>query len=335
MNFIKTFFRWVDMYRWRALISFLVIAFSVILVTEPFWFIAAIDSLRVVYAVFLVVFILFFFFRNVFALTTAGGIALVILIPGIWKYFNLANVNASEEKKENTSVPAADFTVLHFNVKENNKHIISVAEAALKADADIVSMQELNEVSLQTIDTILRKKYPYVLSDISIKGFGMAVYSKYPIQQQEVRIEHDFPMLNGVISINGKGLEFIAATTSTPTNDKDYEKQMKQFKFIASFADSLPEPLIVMGDMNAVPWSEQVKSLLASTKLRDSRKDLSGTYPAQSPLQIPIDYIFHSKTLVCEQFTTVGGTTSNHMGILGYYSFDNGKNKKKINELIR
>ncbi len=149
----------------------------------------------------------------------------------------------------------------------------------------------------------------------------MALYSKYPLEYKRVFVEHDFPFLTGNIKIKGQVLSFIAATTSTPTNDTGYEKQIKQFKFITAYADSITTPLIVMGDMNAVPWSDQIKGLLANTDLKDSRKDLAGTFPAQSPVQIPIDYIFHSPELSCKQFETVGGTTSNHLGIIGYYTF--------------
>ena len=73
-----------------------------------------------------------------------------------------------------------------------------------------------------------------------------------------------------------------------------------------------------------------VETLLKTTQLKDSRKDLSATYPAQSPLQIPIDYIFHSPELSCEQIKTQGGTTSNHLGIIGYYNFKTPGNKKSF-----
>ncbi len=66
--------------------------------------------------------------------------------------------------------------------------------------------------------------------------------------------------------------------------------------------------------------------------IKDSRKDLSATYPAQSPLQIPIDYIFHSPEIVCAKFSTIEGTTSNHFGIIGYYRFkDDIKDNEKTN----
>ncbi len=328
----QLFWRWVEMFTFRAIIAALIIIFSTILVIEPGWIVSAADSLRIPYAVFLVVFVTFFFLRNNYALASAGAIALLILAPGIWPYFKTAGELPSTKKAEKNETVISDFSVLHFNVKENNKKIASVADAALASDADIVSMQELKENSFAIVDPIMRQKYPYALSELSYTGFGMAVYSKYPIESKAVIASHDFPLLTGIIIINADTLHFIAATTSTPTNDKDFQAQVKQFKFIADEANKITGPLIVMGDMNAVPWSEQVTSLLNTTKLKDSRKDLSATYPAQSPLQIPIDYIFHSSSITCEKFNTQGGTTSNHLGIIGYYEFKSTtspKNKTK------
>ncbi len=336
INSLSLFRRWVELYPLRFSIALLLIITSIIMVTEPGWFVAAADSLRIPYAVFLVIFITIFFIRSNYALTTAGVIALLILGPGIWPYFKTSSETPLQKKeeaaKENTE---ADFSVLHFNVKENNKNISSVAESALESNADIVSMQELKETNLQIVDSMLINKYPYSLSDITIKGFGLTIYSKFPIEDKLVITEHGFPMLTGKIKLDEKYIYFISATTSTPTNDAGYQKQTKQFKLIAEYAQKINGRLIVMGDMNAVPWSEQVKDLLEVTKLKDSRKDLSGTYPAQSPLQIPIDYIFHSADLYCEKFSTVSGTTSNHLGIIGYYDFEKKKEKQKIDELIR
>lgn len=318
---LKVFWRWVEMYTFRAIVAALIILCSIILVIEPGWVVAAADSLRIPYAVFLVVFVTFFFIRNNSALAMAGGIALLILAPGIWPYFKTSGELPSVIKAEKNEVVDADFTVLHFNVKENNKQIATVAEAALSSNADIVSMQELKESSFTIVDPLMREKYPYVLSDLNYPGFGMAVYAKHPILAEAVISSHDFPLLTGIIIIKTDTLHFIAATTSTPTNDRDFQAQVKQFKFIGEEANKVNGALIVMGDMNSVPWSEQVTTLLSNTKLKDSRKDLSATYPAQSPLQIPIDYIFHSQDLTCLKFNTQGGTTSNHLGIIGYYNF--------------
>jgi endonuclease/exonuclease/phosphatase (EEP) superfamily protein YafD len=324
----QLFWRWVEMFTFRAIVALLIILCSIVLVIEPGWIVAAADSLRIPYAIFLVVFVMFFFLRTNYALASAGAIALLILAPGIWPYFKTASELPSTKKAEKNEIVDSDFSVLHFNVKENNKKITSVADAALASNADVVSMQELKESSFAIVDPLMREKYPYSLSELSYQGFGMAVYSKYPIEAKAVIASHDFPLLTGIILIKKDTLHFIAATTSTPTNDKDFQAQIKQFKFIADETNKVNGPLLVMGDMNAVPWSEQVTSLLKTTNLKDSRKDLSATYPAQSPVQIPIDYIFHSSQLTCEKFATQGGTSSNHLGIIGFYNFRDAANRK-------
>ena len=236
---------------------------------------------------------------------------------------------SNNDKKELKEIK--DLDIRKQSVKENNKKINTVAEAALESDATIVSMQELKETSFAIVDEMMRKNYPYVFSDLTVPGFGMAVYSKYPFIQQEVLKQNDFPILSGAVKIGNDTLHFLAATTSTPTNEKGFDKQSKQFKFIAEEANKIKGPLVVMGDMNAAPWSEHIEGLLANTKLKDSRKDLSATYPAQSPVQIPIDYIFHSPEITCAQFVTQGGTTSNHLGLKGTYTFRDTNKKKTKN----
>lgn len=323
--------RWMDLYKWRIILALLLIGFSLLLATEPAWFISAIDALRIPYAVFLVGLIVFFFIRGNNILISASVVALLILAPDIWPYFKTSDEIPAETKAEKREIIKTDFSVLHFNVKERNKNILSVAESAIQSDADIVSLQELHATSLATIDSVMRKKYPYVLSDVSVKGFGMAVYSKFPIENGEAKKLQDYVFLTGNVKVESKTVHFISATTSTPTNEKDYALQIKQFKFLTDYINSLDSAILVMGDMNSVPWSEQIKNFMAHTKLEDSRKDLSATYPAQSPFQIPIDYIFHSKMLDCKKFTTVTGSTSNHLGLIGYYDFRTDGKKEKLN----
>lgn len=65
--------------------------------------------------------------------------------------FKTAEKTPLEENLENNQVSESDFSVLHFNVKENNKRITSVAEAALNSNADIVSMQELKKIRCRSL----------------------------------------------------------------------------------------------------------------------------------------------------------------------------------------
>jgi len=340
VNFNQMFeiaIRWLKRYPWRIAIALVLIGGSIVMATEPSWFISAVDALRIPYAILLVALIVFFFIRGIHLLTTATIISLLIISPDIWPYFKTSNETPAQKKAEQREATDSDLSVLHFNVKERNKNILSVAETAVNSGADIVSMQELHASSLQLIDSLMKANYKYSLSDVSMEGFGMAVYSNFPINNGESKKYSDYLFLTGSITIENREVKFISATTSTPTNEKDYAMQTKQLKYITEYINTIDSALIVMGDMNSVPWSEQIKNFTLYTGLIDSRKDLSATYPAQSPLQIPIDYIFHSDNLQCIKFTTVEGTTSNHLGLIGYYNFGNSKVKEKIkfNEAVK
>lgn len=318
-NYLQLFIRWVELYTRRFILGLLLISCSVIMVWEPGWIISAIDALRIPYAIFLVAFVMFFFLRSNYALATAGGIALLIIAPGIWPYFKTANETPAERRQEKKAVVEADITILHFNVKENNKKIQTVAEAALSSGATIVSLQELRPASFRIVDSLMRNKYPYRYSELDYPGFGMALYSQIPLADTQTIAQEYFPLLYASVRAQGQTVHLLAGTTSTPTNDKDFKQQAAEFTFMAQQVQALEGPVVLMGDMNAVPWSEHMQALLEKTQLLDSRKDLSATYPAQSPMQIPIDYILHSRHIRCVQFTTVGGTSSNHLGLMGYY----------------
>ncbi|MBK7108563.1 MAG: endonuclease/exonuclease/phosphatase family protein [Bacteroidetes bacterium] len=321
---IKAYFKWLYLNRWYAFIGVFIILFSILLVLQPNFIAGALDALRIPYAVGLTIVTVFFFIRGKKILSSCCAIALLILAPGVWPYFKPGQAPMANTKQELRKIEEvkSDFSVAHFNVKENNKRIGAVTRNALETNADFISFQEIKTITLDSIDLILKETYPYSISDLSIPGFGMAVYSKYPIKESEVIIQRDFPILYGVVNIKNRQVHFISATTSTPTSEKGYTNQIKQFKLIAEYSNSIDSALVVMGDMNAVPWSTQITEFLKSTDLLDSRKDLSGTFPAQSVfVKIPIDYIFHSPELFCPGFATTGNTSSNHLGIIGFYTF--------------
>ena len=77
---------------------------------------------------------------------------------------------------------------------------------------------------------------------------------------------------------------------------------------------------LVLGDFNTVPWDRQLLRFKSDTRLFDSRKKLTPTYPTWNPFvaQIPIDYIFHSEGIGCSSLDSVR-LTSDHKAILGTY----------------
>lgn len=323
----KLFFRWLAINKWELLASLVLITASIIVVTEPNFIAGGLNALRIPYAVFLTAYTVFFFIRNNKLMLSGGVIACLILFPGIWQYFRPGQVPESDrvtEQRMEKMAEKADFSMAHFNVKENNKFLDRLLADALAADADILSMQELRPESFPRIDSALRTQYPYSHVSLDYKGFGLALYSKYPIANDSTYVYGQFPVLKGHIHVKNSTIAYICATTSTPTSEKGFDMQAKQFHMIGQLATVETLPLVLAGDLNTVPWSSQMEDLLEKTGLKDSRKDLAATFPSQSILvQIPIDYILHNRLLECASFSTLSKSSSNHLGIMGYYMIKN------------
>ena len=69
---------------------------------------------------------------------------------------------------------------------------------------------------------------------------------------------------------------------------------------LAGVARGLPEPVLVLGDLNASPWSSHFRRFLRDSGLRDSAqgRGVQPTWPAGMPwLWIPIDHCLHSPQL--------------------------------------
>ena len=89
----------------------------------------------------------------------------------------------------------------------------------------------------------------------------------------------------------------------------------------ANFIAEKPGEFLVIGDFNTVPWDNQLSKFKKKTRLVDSRKKLTPTYPSWGPkyiAQIPIDYIFHSKGIRCESLDSIT-LTSDHNAVLGEF----------------
>ena len=216
------------------------------------------------------------------------------------------------------------FKIAHFNVLQFNSDYENTIRVAISSNADFISFQEVNQKWADSLQKGLSECYPYskVISQESC-CYGLAVYSKYPLHNvKEIYIEN-LPNIAGNIELEDTTLHFIASHTKAPISPARHRRRNRHIRELAGYLDSIPAPKIALGDYNAVPWDSVMKEFKNSTQLSDSRKTLMPTYPASFAIaMIPIDYIFHSRDLSCVDFTTIGGTSSDHLGIFGVYKFN-------------
>ena len=250
-------------------------------------------------------------------LLSAGLISMFIL------GFSLGDILIPEKNM----VGKADVTVAHFNVLQSNGRRNAVMKKIGEVDADLISLQEMDEQWLFAADSSLSTKYPYQSKKLWGRNYGLAVFSKFPIHNETVTWWGGVPNIVGSILINQQSVQFLSSHTSTPMSSKAHQNRNRHLACIAEYIADQDGPVIAMGDYNCVPWSREINSFKKFSGLKDSRKRFAATYPSKySLLRIPIDYLWHSKDFDCLRFHVMDIPGSDHRGIAASYRFST-KNK--------
>ncbi|MEK6479488.1 endonuclease/exonuclease/phosphatase family protein [Catalinimonas sp. 4WD22] len=213
------------------------------------------------------------------------------------------------------------FKVAHFNVLGSNRHFDDIINNSIKLNADILSFQEVERAWALKLMDGLEHQYPY-FAITEHERHGVAIFSKYPLQDLHTYKWTGEPTLTGNIIYNDKQVHFVTTHTLSPRNPQRYQNRNEHLTKLAEYVKNIDGPVLAIGDFNAVPWNQYIVKIKESTDLVDSRKSIASTYPANYPLGLPIDYIFHSDELSCINFEAIEAKGSDHKGIIGEYAFN-------------
>lgn len=220
-----------------------------------------------------------------------------------------SNLNFPQVTKEDK------ISIAHFNTSSASEGYSSLLDAVIKSEADIVSFQEVTPDWDLYLKNNLSAIYPHSASNVRIDPYGMAVFSKFAINNHDTFNYQEIP--NQIVNIpisEDQNINIISAHVLPPFGQRLNERAKLHLNTIASQVNNCSEPSIVVGDFNLVYWSNEIRSFTDEASLENSRRDVS-----QNLLQIPYDHIFFSDKLECTGFQEVSDTISNHVGILGTY----------------
>lgn len=220
-------------------------------------------------------------------------------------------INYSEPKSEK-----ADFKVLTFNNKYNDYGLEEVKNYIKSFNADVIFLQESGYSGLGNSD-FEEMKY-------SLHNRGISFFSKYQIVEQDTipLIDKGKSVYADVI-IKGKRIRFINVylepfqlhkSMVKPTEDLEengtkakslvrrfmpiFKIHEEQVQILKNFIEKSPYPVILVGDFNSVPNSNEYYTI--SGVLKDCFLE-SGTGLATSfhdyKIPIRIDYVFSSENL--------------------------------------
>lgn len=215
-----------------------------------------------------------------------------------------------------------DFKVLSFNVLTSNTHFSEVELWLNVINPDIIAFQEVDQQWLTAMKG-LKKIYPYNHEMPRNDNFGLAIYSRFPIQKVQTPKLSIVPSLLTTIVIQEKPVHIFNLHTLPPVNSKNYKHRNQHLIGMAQVMKDL-KPAIVLGDFNITMWSPVYQEVEALSGLKNARRGfgINATWPAHQPITIPIDHVLISQELKVAGLEIGPYLGSDHLPLLVGLSFN-------------
>lgn len=192
-------------------------------------------------------------------------------------------------------VPTINLRLTLANIEAKNENREKLLESINSANPDILVLQEVTEGWWRKIQ-ILNQSYPYVKSLPRSGGSGLAIFSRFPIEQADV-LQLDsstHPAIFCKINLDGTILSLLTIHPPIPFGQNKFANRNQQFAESASIMKSAQNPKVMIGDFNSTMWSPYFTDLVENSGLHDVRKG-RGIYPSwhsflPRSMRIPIDH---------------------------------------------
>ncbi len=167
----------------------------------------------------------------------------------------------------------ADFRVMLMNVNRETGDSVRVLEAIKRFDADVVLLEEVDTAWLGRMSG-LHEEYTYRIEHPQPDNFGIALYSRTPLQDSQVAYFGDSgaPSTVARLEYGARTISFIGTHPLPPAGAEYSRMRNTQMEAIADAVVEMSKPVIVLGDLNMTPWSPVFQQFLSRTGLSNSGK---------------------------------------------------------------
>lgn len=320
MNFRKIFYYFI------IFISFLVILASLLslLYDLPYWYSKLLDFPRMQYLILAILCLVLFLgtakkWKWPSMLLVSGLVAaIVIQTVRIYPYWfgDKAVPDAAENYVEENSV-----SILLSNVLISNREAKKVLKAVEDADPDIFLAMEVNQWWLDELKA-LKEDYPYSMEQPNEKAYGMALYSRFPLKEKQLKyLKHEnVPSFHMKVELkSGKNFMLHAVHPVAPMPSDKYPDNVGEAEValltVGDYVANENIPAIVAGDFNDVSWSHTARLFGRSGNLKNVRigRGLYNSFDANSMImRWPLDHFFVTQEFQLADIKKLGKVGSDH-----------------------
>ena len=191
---------------------------------------------------------------------------------------------------------SARFRVVTFNTWFRNHDYAAIGRFLEQANADVIVLQELSRDEGTRLGSYL-PSYPHAYNQPL--PHGVIVFARWPIISAESLALTDGPRLAARVTLdwNGTPVTVLGAHLHWPLGPATSRRRNSELAGIATLAAAHDGPLVVAGDFNVTPWSNNFRTALERSGLSDcaAGHGLAPSWPSQfPPLGIRIDHCWAS-----------------------------------------
>jgi len=209
--------------------------------------------------------------------------------------------------------------VVSFNVGISNSERGRVMQWLAAEDPDLVF---LFESSFEWEDAARFAGLPYRMVAVVPPGrlSGVTILVRDELSPVLLEIPFDVREAAAVrIEADGSPLTVLGVHPLSPTTGARSAGRNEVLRQAGEWIATVEEPLLLVGDLNATPWSSAHRALRREGRLFDSLagRGLQPTWPdGWGPLMIPIDHALHSGGVVVLERRTGPATGSAHRPLI-------------------
>lgn len=263
-----------------------------------------------------------------------GGAGLAVLTGAIFAYqawWVLPYTRLGRREVRQADAHAGDTAqrtrvrVMVANVLQSNRRAADLVALVREVEPDLILLGETDAWWLEQL-AALEAAYPHVVACPRDNLYGMALFSRWPLQDTRVQylVEPDKPSIHTLIVMpEGCRVRFVGVHPAPPSpseNESSAERDAELLLVGRSVARD-GRPVIVAGDLNDVAWSHTTRRFRRLSGLLDPRRGrgLFATFHASAPwiLRWPMDHLFHSVHFQLGHMRVLPSFGSDHFPILG------------------
>lgn len=200
--------------------------------------------------------------------------------------------------------------ISNYNLKDHQGNIVSFIKQIDQEKGDVICLHEVKPEWARVIKIALEHKFPNQVDNISMEGYGKMVLSSLSFNSIDTIYYYGIPAFDITLKLNERVNRLIVTQTIPPFKRFKGLSSKDHLDFLSNYINQLNQPVILAGEFNQVYWSREIRDMLESTGLSNSRRFISSFGDG-----VPYEHIFHSDDYECSRVRELSDDSNNHIGI--------------------